>query len=189
MQLTFLAEQKQNAAQMTQDEQIVMTNALLDEKMQDLEAQKELTAEMSAEQQIEVANLLIEDRQAWLEGDENLIKKQKEQEPKGVDPLDESNTTIKMISNSISFWTQQKNSAPDMSVAERAQITSFLILEHIDALEKSLQQTDDKESIEMQITFLREQNENVDNIDHLIMINALVDEKIAGLEKQLAALV
>lgn len=194
MQITFLAEQKAIANQMTHDEQLVMTNALLDEKKQDLQAQKELTADLTDDQINEVANLLIDDRQAWLEGNEDQPTVAAD-EPDGLDEDDpvvaESSAAMQEVADSISFWNQQRKIAASMNAEEKTEITSLLIQEHIAALEQSAEGvTDDatRESITMQIEFLREQNANLDSIDHEVMINALIDEKIAQLEQRLAAL-
>lgn len=198
MQITFLSEQKANAQQMTQEEQMVMANALLDEKKQDLENQRELTAELSEEQITEVAGLLIDDRQAWLEGNEDKPSSSRATVDEAVvvdedeDPIvAENSAAMQEVADSISFWAEQKKIAASMNANERSEITSLLIQEHIAGLEEAAKEAQDdetKESIQIQIEFLREQSDNLDSIDHMTMINALIDEKIAGLERRLAAL-
>lgn len=189
LQINFLSEKQQNAQQMTEEEQIVMTNALLDEKVKDLETQRELTSEMTEEEQIQVTNLLIDDRQAWLEGECELgAAPVPNEEAEDENNADSSNDARTQIHQSIGFWTEQKSAVLETSIAERAQITSFLILEHLEHLQAQLQASDDpaeKESLEMQIHFLRDQHGQIDDIDHMTMIDALIDEKVKGLQKQL----
>ena len=189
LQINFLSEKQQNAQQMTEEEQIVMTNALLDEKVKDLETQRELTSEMTEEEQIQVTNLLIDDRQAWLEGESELGSAPvQNEEAEDANNADSSNDARTQIHQSIGFWTEQKSAVLETSIAERAQITSFLILEHLEYLQAQLQASDDpaeKESLEMQIQFLRDQHGQIDDIDHMTMIDALIDEKVKGLQQQL----
>jgi len=199
MQVTFLEEQVAVAENMTEEEQLVMTNVLITEKLQDLEQQKDLIAEISDDQQIEVAQALIEDRQAWLEGDqEHYVRKReeqkREQEEAEARALEEQQTAARIaveVANSIAFWTEQKNSAAVMSGPERAQITAFLMAEHIVGLEVQLEDenidAETKESLEQQIAYLNDQLEIIDDVDHLMMIDLLVQEKVSNLEKMLEA--
>jgi hypothetical protein len=199
MQINFLEEQQENADQMTDEEQLTMTNVLITEKLHDLEQQKELIAEITEEEQIIVTQALLEDRQAWLEGDhDHYVRKRAEQkqaqEEAEARALEEQQTAARLadeVAHAVAFWTQQKDIAVEMSVAERAQIAAFLIAEHVVSLEMQLEDPsldeETKASLQQQISFLNDQMESIDDIDHIMMIDVLVQEKVANLERMLLA--
>lgn len=195
MQIHFLEEKQQQP--MTENEQQELANVLITEKIQDLEQQKELISEISDEQQIQVTEALLQDRQAWLEGDqehyarkrEEQRRAQEEEAARALELQETANRIADEVAHSISFWAQQKENAVAMSSPERAQIAAFLIAEHVVSLEIQVEDesvdAETKESVEQQIAFLNDQMENIDDIDHIMIIDVLVQEKVTNLEKML----
>jgi hypothetical protein len=196
MQMEFLQERKEAAAELTEEEQQQLATVLITEKIEELEQQKEFIAEINPDQQLEVTQALLEDRQAWLEGDAEYQERkwqeqQRQEEAQKEQALQEQETVRRIadeVARSITFWTEQKEAAASTSKAEQAQITSFLMAEHIVSLEQQLQETsvqdeETRESLQQQLDYLNEQMENINDMDHLFMINVLVQEKISALEK------
>lgn len=194
MQINFLEEQKEIVADKTDDEQQQLASILITEKIEELEQQKELISDITEDQQIEVTQALLEDRQAWLEGDADYharkLEEQKHQDAVQNEQMMEEQQTVQRIADevarSINFWTEQKEAAASTSEEERIQIASFLMAEHVVSLEHQLEgATDDemRENLLQQIEFLNDQMDSIEEVDHLMMIDMLVKEKIAALEK------
>ena len=214
LQINFLEEQMGDG-DMTEEQVAPLLQVLMTEKIQDLEVQEQLVAELAEnkaaddaddlneQQLVEVTQALLEDRQAWLEGDPEHYQRKREdqrraQEVAEASAKEEEETRQLMadeIARSIAFWTSQKEEAVNMSPAERAQVTAFLIAEHLVSLEVQVDameeddatDADAKASLEQQIVFLNDQMDNIDDVDHLMMIDVLVQEKITGLEAMMVA--
>jgi len=191
-QIDFLEEQQ--TGDMTEEEVAPLLQVLMTEKISDLEQQEQLVAEVDEEQQVQVTQALLEDRQAWLEGDSNHYQRKRDDHKRAQEIVEASSEVESVIqkqmaeeiANSIAFWEAQKEGAAELSPPERAQITAFLIAEHLVSLEVQLGDdsvdAETKASVEQQISFLNDQMENIDEVDHLMMINILVQEKIDGLQ-------
>lgn len=216
LQINFLEEQMGDG-EMTEEQVAPLLQVLMTEKIQDLEVQEQLVAELAEnktenaddtggvneQQLVEVTQALLEDRQAWLEGDPEHYQRKREDQKRAQEVAEASakeeeetrQLMVDEIARSIAFWNSQKEEAVNMSTPERAQVTAFLIAEHLVSLEVQVEAMEDdnatdadaKASLEQQIVFLNDQMDNIDDVDHLMMIDVLVQEKINGLEAMMVA--